>query len=285
MNLSAIKRQFSTCFFILNRTFSSLIVIVLYSGSTGCDQSARLRELGETDPKIKISWSKGRIKSLSVHGDKSLQRLLPLTEGSIPIDRMFLQYCNLQTNEFKLLSKIRTLKNLEIAGGSIHEQKNLEELRQLPDLRTLHLRACKLDNEVFKSLDGLMNVSDLDLDGNQISSITGLTKINLPKLLHFAVASNPINDEGFKDIVLLPKLEHIHILDTQISVEGCKLASALFMLRSFSMPNMPIAKQREVKAAFDEARRDAQLKGIAVLPEKEYPFAYLESGFFKNRRE
>lgn len=285
MSLSTIKRKFAKCFFMLVRSYPILIWILLFSGSIGCDQTARLRELGNSDPEIKISWTKGKVTSLSVHGDNSLQRLLPLIQDSTPIDRLFLQNCNLRTEQFRVLSRIQTLKNLEIAGGSIQEKKDLCELRQLPELRVLHLRACKLDDEVFKSLDGLTNVRDLDLDGNQISSVTGLTTINLPKLLHLALASNPINDVGFRDIVLMPRLEYIHILDTQISVEGCKLASALLKLRSFSIPNMPISQQREIKAAFDEARRDAISKGIEILPEKEYPFAYLESGFLKGRKE
>lgn len=160
-------------------------------------------------------------------------------------------------------------------GGTIHDQKDLHELKQLPELRLLHLHSCKLDNEVFKSLDGLTNLKDLGLDGNQISSIASLAKIDLPSLLHLAIGSNPINDEGFKDIGLLPKLEYIHILDTQISVEGCKLASHLLKLRSFSMPNMPIAKQREVKAAFDDARLDARAKGVWMIQVNRKPASTL----------
>ena len=257
------------------RAYSSGVAILLFPGIFGCDQTAGLRELGNSDPKIKIIWSKDGIASLSVSGDNSLQRVLPLIQGSIRIDRIYVQFCKLQTEEIRSLSRIRTLTKLEISGGSIQEQKDLQELKQLPELKVLHLCGCKLDNEVFKHLDGLMNLRYLSLDDNQISSITGLTKINLPELLHLAVASNPIDDEGFKDIVLLPRLEHIHILDTQISVEGCKLAARLLKLRSFAMPNMQIAKQREVKAAFDDARLAARAKGVWMIQVNRKPASTL----------
>jgi hypothetical protein len=220
-----------------------------------------------------------------VNGDKCLQRVLPLLEGTIHVDRIVIYFCNLKSAQLRSLSQIRTLTKIEISGGTIDDQKDLQEFRKLPELSLLHLKQCKLNNDIFVHLDGLSNLRELGLDGNQISSVTGLAKIDLPELVSLAIASNPIDDEGFRDIVLLPKLECVDILDNPISVEGCKQAAPLLNLRSFALPNMPIAKQREVKAAFDEARRDATSKGIAILPEKEYPFAYLESGFFKDRLE
>ena len=262
-----------------------LLAILFSISCPGCDRTANLRELGSKDPNIRITWAGRKVVSLSVNGDKSLQRVLPLLENSIHIDQIFIQFCNLQSAHFRSLSGLRTLTKIKIFGGTISDQKDLVELRKLPKLSLLQLGVGKLQNDVFEYLDSLKNLRDLDLDGNQITSITGLAKINLPELLHLSVASNPIDDEGFNDIVLLPRLEYIHILDTPITVEGCKQAASLLKLRSFSMPNMSIAKQREVKAAFDEARRDAQSKSIEILPEKEYPFAYLESGFFKDRKE
>jgi hypothetical protein len=123
----------------------------------------------------------------------------------------------------------------------------------------------------------------LELVGNKVTSISELSKLEIPKLKSLYLVGNPIDDEGFKTIKELKQLESLSILETKVTPAGCKAAASLLRLTSFGMPNMSLEDQWRVKLAFDEARLEAVKRGEKILPVTQYPFYYLESGgFFDN---
>jgi serine/threonine protein kinase len=133
------------------------------------------------------------------------------------IGKLNLKDVNLTPKCINDLNGLTRLTEL-IATNSGLDDKSMSNLKRLRDLEFLEVREFVSSNKTIKALAGSTKMQKLALgntclDNNALKSVAKNTNIT-----YLSVPQNPkITDEGLKNLLPLTKLEHLNLLDCQIS--------------------------------------------------------------------
>lgn len=223
----------------------------------------------------------GPIYKISASGNDLKARLFPMIPGLRDLHELSLNKFVLTYVDLEIIAKSKAIRRINMQNCQI-EAKALAALKTMPSLNALSIIVSNLDDELICELDGFLSLRKLDITANRVTSLRKLSSLELPNLTHLELGSNPIDDDGFRPIQAMTHLIFVNILDTKVTVEGCKLAAPLLGLGGFAMPNMSKEERWQVKLAFDQERVEAVKRGEPILPASHYPFSGFELGGFIN---
>lgn len=180
--------------------------------------------------------------------------------------------CAINKNTLDLISKLSSLKELNLSSNNLKDSKTLRVLTKLPFLESLDISSNQIGGDGLLDLSGLNNLKSLVLRSNQLvgkdlkflSDLTMLENLNVSTndidvegleyignaetLRELRLGWNPINDEDLRFISRLNKLEYLDISYTNIKGEGLIHLTNLKCLRKMilllpDMDEVEIIKQ------------------------------------------
>jgi hypothetical protein len=221
------------------------------------------------------------IRYVAADGDSVRKELIPLIPQLRELQEISFNKFSLSLADLQIVGQSKSIKRIHLFNCDL-EPRSIPALNEVPQLKQLLLVRCKLDDKIFKDLSGFHSLTQLDLGGNQITSISELSDLDLPNLRKLELGGNPIDDEGFKPIQKMKQLTSVDILDCKVTFEGCKVAAPLLGLIRPPMPNMSLEEKWQLKLAYDRERVEAVKRGEPILPVSHYPFKAFERGGFIN---
>ncbi len=262
---------------VISLLFLAWFIHFIRSAST----ASALHTLDESDPRITLRWAHSKVIFATVSRTDSWRALRPHLNNSTSLHQLSINFCELGRDDFEAIAKLPSLKKLFIRKSTF-TPKDIDSLFPLKQLRLLQVSMCMLRNTDLKYFHGFHQIRRLHLQANEITSIGELAKLGLTNVEYLELGLNPIDDDGFKPIQAMSHLICVNILDTKVTVEGCKLAAPLLGLAGLNGPNMSKEERWQVKLAFDQERVEAVKRGEPILPASHYPFAGFELGGFIN---
>lgn len=135
-----------------------------------------------------------------------------------PITELILNRPLITKNAIKTISKLKSLRLLEIKGNPSIDDELLQALDGPRALTSLSIRDTSASNQTLKRLPGLFpKLKSLDLRKCKTINSKGLRALTKLKNLEILILSNiPLSEDSIKAIRRIPSLTNLSLTDTKI---------------------------------------------------------------------
>jgi RNA polymerase sigma factor (sigma-70 family) len=157
------------------------------------------------------------------------------------LERLYLNFLPASGDGLKELKGL-PLKDLWVdcyPGTSSFNDHGMQQLKNFPTLRTVHILNAAISDVGMESLSGLLNLRDLMLASHKITDrgLVSLKPLAKGKLQHLQIDSTSVTDDGLDHLKGLTELRTLVLGQTQIDDNGLTRLSGMTHLADLGLYN------------------------------------------------